>query len=363
MKNDQLNHGYLSHGVLAKVFRIIDFIGYRIFSKLTCKITGNKLLFINLGLIGDLILFRYVIEDFLRLDYAITILIQEKYLFLFDNIQGNDKIKLLTISNYKDKKFLSGFVKIYSVLKHNKEHFSASLHFRGYLGTGILSTYMSKVSDDIIAYGTSGFGFLVNKRVNWCENVHETTHVLDILRAIEPNYSTIRLDIFNNYLVNTGTVLNKLKLSNKDFVVIHATSQDAKKNIPPDILRYTIDYFIKNTNLNLVFVGAKHEIEYCRDCVIQPQNERIFFTNGLINFFEIFSLMNGAKFFVGIDSSIAHLVSSLDLPKIITWHSQNILSQWIPLGNNVYIIDNLDKNNVIIDKLKNLKLLVGYINA
>ena len=82
MKNDQLNHGYLSHGVLAKVFRIIDFIGYRIFSKLTCKITGNKLLFINLGLIGDLILFRYVIEDFLRLDYAITILIQEKYLFL-----------------------------------------------------------------------------------------------------------------------------------------------------------------------------------------------------------------------------------------------------------------------------------------
>jgi len=145
MTTDSLNSGYLSHGVLAKCYRIIDFFGNRLFKQKSLYIKGNKLLFINLGFIGDLILFRYVIENFLHTNYQITLVIQHKYSFVFDNIRSQPNLKFIYIKNYHEKKILRGFINLYSNIKRSKDRYSASLHFRGYLGTGVLSTYLARV--------------------------------------------------------------------------------------------------------------------------------------------------------------------------------------------------------------------------
>lgn len=355
MKYDKLNNGYLSHGILAKIYNVIDYLGYKFFPRKNLQIKDNNLLFINLGLIGDLILFRYAIENFLVLDYKITILIQAEYEFLFENLGLNDKLNIITISNYKDKQFFRGFFKIWHVLRKNKTVYDASLHFRGYLGTGILATYLAKVSRNLIGYGTSGFGFLLNKKIGWQVDCHETQHILNILQVIEPCYSQINLAIFDNYLLDCTLLINKY-LAGCAYVVIHATSQDSKKNIPVQLLSEAITYILDNTKLYIVFVGSASETSYIKENIILQDMARIIIANGQTDLFDVYCLMSKAQILIGIDSSIAHLSSGLLLPKIIVWHHQNILEQWQPLGENFHIIEDLSTSDIIVKKLKELNL-------
>lgn len=350
MKNsDELNRGYLSHNILFIFYLIVDFLGYKIFKNKPMRIKGNKLLFVNLGLIGDLILFRYTIENFLALDYCIDILIQEEYKFLFLDIKN---INIITISNYKDKKFLSGFYKICSALFKNNKKYSVSLHFRAYLGTGILSTFIMRTSNCYVGYGTSGFGFLLNKCIKWETDVHETVHLLNVLRVIQPNYNSLNVNVYDKLIY--GNIKKQFYLQNDAYVVIHATSQNSMKNIPKYILKSIITYILEQTNFNIVFVGSKTEIFYIQE--FSKLSNRIVISNGQIGFFDIKGLVYDSKFFIGIDSSIAHLLSSCKIPKIILWHYLNSKVQWKPLGDDYYFIDNvgLEKNENIYNQLVHL---------
>lgn len=363
-KLDKLNKGYLAHGILYKCYTIIDYLGYKFVRRqdIPAKLKNKRLLFINLGLIGDLILFRYVIDDFLKLNYAVDILIQKPYEFIFadliksstsanTNAKANinvSTVSVLTVSGYKDKKIIAGFFKIFNTLRQWRRQknykYAAACHFRGYLGTGILATYLSGIADCQIGYGTAGFGFLLNHKVEWQPLAHETVHLLDILRVIEPQYKAINLHAFDNKLetwVENVDVLVKYQLSKGEYVVIHATSQNNQKNIPPSILKYTVDYLLNNSLLTIIMVGAAgDEYKYVENCLLESVNKsRIVFTNGQIGLFAVRDLVKYAKFFVGIDSSIAHLASALKLPKIILWHRLNLLSQWHPLGDDFFIIE------------------------
>ncbi|MBP9741839.1 MAG: glycosyltransferase family 9 protein [Burkholderiales bacterium] len=388
---DELNNGYLSHGILYKFYRIIDYIGYKLIKRNPLKLSkvpNQRLLFINLGLIGDLVLFRYVINEFLKLDYTIDILIQKQYSFLFSDLPN---LNILKIANYKDKKILSGFLKIFRALKTQPHyHYAVACHFRGYLGTGILATFLARVAINQIGYATSGFGFLLNKCVKWQPYAHETTHLLDILRLIEPQYNYINLRVFDYCLVN-NEILNKYNLVNQKYIVIHPTSQNDKKNIPQHMLKYTIDYLLNNTDWIIVIVGTETERSYVemslqitqlvttkslidKNNKAEKLNSRLIFTNGQISLFDVRCMVSSAKFFIGVDSSIAHLVSSLKLPKIILWHSLNLLIQWRPLGDNFIIIEpnslthnsielvsNNDSNNASNNLIINKLIQIGII--
>ena len=350
MKNtDQLNQGYLSHNILYKFYSVIDFIGNKIFKKKEFKKTGNRLLFINLGLIGDLILFRYVIDDFLKLDYQVDILIQNEYKFLFQDLNN---INILTVQNYKDRKIISGFFKILNAIQGSNKKYDTCCHFRAYLGTGILSACLSRAAHNAIGYGTSGFGFLLNKKVDWIEDVHETQHLLKVLQVLEPQYDSINISAFAKLI--SKNILDKYSLLDRSYIVIHATSQNSLKNIPKDMLRSTIDFLLTTSSAPLVFVGVDNEIDYIRDCF--NENERIIISNGKISMFEVMGLASKAKLFIGIDSSIAHLSSPLKLPKVILWHQLNSFSQWAPLGDNFHIVFNDQFDDTIVDKLKSIKI-------
>jgi ADP-heptose:LPS heptosyltransferase len=352
MKNntDELNYGYLSHNILYKIYTIIDFVGKKLIKRKPLVLINNNLLFINLGLIGDLIIFRYVINNFLKLDYSIDILIQEEYKFLFADLH---QINILTVKQYKDKKIVSGFLKIFLALKRNNKKYAVSCHFRGYLGTGILSTFLSGVANNAIGYGTSGFGFLLNKQIIWQTNVHETVHIMDILQVLMPEYNSINLSVFDNLMSNKA--VEKYLLADKPYIVFHATSQNDKKNIPKSVLRATIEFLLANSRHQIIFVGLANEVNYIANCF--NKSERIIVTNGEIGMFEIMGLILHAKLFIGIDSSIAHLISSINTPKIILWHNLNSGIQWAPLGDNLHIIHKSMteySDNVIINKIASI---------
>lgn len=347
--NDGLNGGYLSHNILFKFYRIIDFIGYKIFRRRQFKKTGNRLLFINLGLIGDLILFRYVIDDFLKLDYQVDILIQNEYKFLFEDLYN---VNIITVKNYKDKKILLGFIKILSALINSKKKYDISCHFRGYLGTGIFSTFLSRVANNSIGYGTSGFGFLLNKRVEWLANTHETNHILSILQVLEPSYNSINVDVFD--VMGNNNLFNKFGLIKQQYIIIHPTSQNVQKNIPQAMLNCTLKYLLENSSLKVVFVGVINEISYVRECLDNIDLSRVIITNGEIGLFDVRFLVANAVLLIGIDSSIAHLSSALKLPKIILWHRLNSFTQWKPLGDNFIIINEWSNDLALVNAVRQL---------
>lgn len=338
--SDELNYGYISHNSLVYSFyRIVDFCGYHLFRPKPISSKVRSLLFINLGLIGDLIIFRYVINDFLLLDYQVSILIRDEYKFLFSDLKN---IKILTLRDYQEKKILSGLYKIVARLRGERQKYDVSLHFRGYLGTGILSTYIAGVAKYQIGYTTSGFGFLLNHKLKWEIGVHESVHLLNLLQLIYPKYNTINLNCYINYLAATPILQDKYNLSDKKYILFHATSQNPAKNIPQHILKYTVNYLLTHTTESIVFVGVANEESYIRQSLQCISNQYMYRFKFIFNesFFNVYSQIAGAKLFIGVDSSLAHMSSSLDIPKIIFWHRLNLQSQWQPLGNNFYILNN-----------------------
>lgn len=362
--SDELNYGYISHNYLVYTFyRLVDFCGYRLFRPKPIIADPKYLLFINLGLIGDLILFRYVINDFLQFNYTISILIRDEYKFLFADLRN---IEIMTLKNYKEKQIFKGLYKIISRLKQEKKRYDISLHFRGYLGSGILSTYISGVAKYLVGYKTSGFGFLLSHSLNWEVGVHESIHILNVLQVILPVYSTINLNCYNNYLLPEKLFLDKFDLQNKKYVLIHATSQNPAKNIPLPVLKYTINYLLTNFLDPIVFVGVIGEEYYIRECISESLLKyetrfRFVFSE---TFFNVYNLIARAKLFIGIDSSLAHISGSLNLPKIIFWHTLNIYSQWRPLGTNFYILNNepyladID-DDIIVQKIASQEIYNG----
>ncbi len=347
--NDELNYGYLSHNILYKLYRIIDFIGYRVIRRKPFINTGNRLLFINLGLIGDLILFRYTIGDFLKFDYKVDILIQNEYRFLFKDLYN---VNIITVQNYKDRKIVSGFFKILNALKSFKNKYDTCCHFRAYLGTGILSACLSRVATNYIGYGTSGFGFLLNKRVEWLANTHETNHILSILQVLEPSYNSINVDVFD--VMGNNNLFNKFGLIKQQYIIIHPTSQNVQKNIPQAMLNCTLKYLLENSSLKVVFVGVINEISYVRECLDNIDLSRVIITNGEIGLFDVRFLVANAVLLIGIDSSIAHLSSALKLPKIILWHRLNSFTQWKPLGDNFIIINEWSNDLALVNAVRQL---------
>lgn len=344
--NDTPMNGYLSKGILGKFYRVIDKIGYTFFNQNSdTMLPGKRLLFINLGLIGDLILFRYVIEDFLELGYEVDILIQDEYKFIFST---SSKVNILTVANYKDKKILTGFYKLVSALWKNNKKYDISYHFRGYLGTGILSTRITKSSQYSIGFATSGFGFLLTKVVPWRLGVHETEHLLDILRTTNIAYNSVNLNVFN-MIEHNQNLVSGLSLTPREYVVIHATSQDHRKNIPKPTLHALINYLYQTTRaLKVVFVGALNEINYITNEFPTGFNSYVI-TNGKISFYDLRYLIKNSKCFIGIDSSIAHLIANIEVPKILLWHGLNSLVQWHPLGENLTVIkDNNEITNLLM---------------
>lgn len=347
---DELNYGYLSHNKLVYTFyRFVDFLGYRLFKREPISINARRLLFINLGLIGDLIIFRYVIDAFLRLPYNITLLIRDEYKFLFANLSSN--VKVITVKGYKEKKFLSGLIKIRRCLRQTRQEYDIALHFRGYLGNGILSTYLARVAKYQVGYPTSGFGFLLNHKLDWKVGQHESQHLMNLLHIIQPNYKLIALSCYTNYI--TRSVLKRHKLDEKSYVIIHATSQNAAKNIPVSVLKATIDYFLNHAGLYVVFVGVKGEDTYVKECLNDLRTKhlprvKLIFTE---SFFHVYSLIAYAKLFIGVDSSLAHISSGLSLPKIIYWHKLNLFNQWHPLGSNFYVLNNVEEGAMVNDTI------------
>lgn len=359
-KKDELNHGYLSHNkIVCTFYRIIDYIGYKLFHRQAPIIKVDSLLFINLGLIGDLILFRYVIQDFLHRDYKIDILVREEYKFLFADVHS---VNLVGIKNYDEKKFLSSFIKIIRVLKNQSKRYNIACHFRAYLGTGIVATYIANIADRQIGYPTSGFGFLLSNVIEWKTGLHETKHYLQLLKVIDPQYNSINLNVFAKYQTVPRQILDKYKLLQNNYIVVHATSQNAAKNIPPNVLSATVNYLIAKRQI-VVFVGTIEEKSYISDNLNSVLDQKlVVYTYGDLSLFDVDNLIATAKLFIGIDSSIAHLASRHNLPKIVLWHRLNILTQWQPLGLNYYIIKVEGKsspldNNIVVEQIEQLNIL------
>lgn len=346
-----MRNGYHSERYGFMILQVIDAIGYTFFKK---NVINNfqkphRLLLLNLGDIGDLIIFRYVIANLLNYSYEITLVINDKYRFLFNDLK---KINIIGISKYQDRRFIKISIKLWYLLKNNfnKYYFDIACHFRSYLGTGILPTHLSKVARYQIGFGTAGFGFLLDHVIKWEEGIHESQQYLKLINLFHNGYNYIDFKVFS--FLNNKFACNTLNINSKNYIVIHATSMDNRKNIYKNILQDVIN--IVKLKTKIIFTGLPNEINYLKDNEIY-EDSNIIFSHGKIDFLNLRNLIKDAKFFIGIDSSIAHLIADINICKFIFWHNVNDVRQWRPLGINYQIIkmDSYNKEN-FAKKINNL---------
>jgi len=172
-----------------------------------------------------------------------------------------------------------------------------------------------------IGFNTEGRGFLLTKRILYVKNRHEIECFLDVLKAdgisardnhlenwISPKSEEKIQDIMSNY-----------DLSEKQKVLIHATSGNINKQWAIENFAKVIEYLSNEKNTRVFFTGtAKDSDVYDKILNLintELQNKPINLC-GELSIQDSTALINKMDFVVGCDSGTLHIAASLNIPVI-----------------------------------------------
>lgn len=140
------------------------------------------------------------------------------------------------------------------------------------------------------------------------------------------------------------------------YVVVHTTSNERSRNWNDQGWNSLAKYVIENTNLNIVEIGFNNTINF--------SNDRYINMTGYLKFNDIYSLIDQSIWFIGIDSSFAHIANSLEKKSVIILGNYRGFKNYMPYSG--YFSNNEFKtlfrfdgelNNLTFSNLKPFLLL------
>ena len=195
-----------------------------------------------------------------------------------------------------------------------------------------------------IGFNTEGRGFLLTKRILYVKNRHEIECFLDVLKAdgisardnhlenwISPKSEEKIQDIMSNY-----------DLSEKQKVLIHATSGNINKQWSIENFAKVIEYLSNEKNTRVFFTGtAKDSDVYDKILNLintELQNKPINLC-GELSIQDSTALINKMDFVVGCDSGTLHIAASLNVPVIGIYGPMNPKkwSAWGEIHRPIYL--------------------------
>ncbi len=350
MFNKQLNNGYLyQNKKILKLIKLIDFIGYSLFNfsrKLSnCDLNGKKILVCNLAHLGDIVMSLRFIEVlksefkdikiyFLCGSWSKEFLVNHPYIdgvIIYDDfLMNRNKIS-------KVKKFfiwIKSFVK--ALYKIRKERFDISFELRAYLSTGHFLTFLGGI-DERVGYKTGGFGFLLTKTEKWIEGEHEIEHYLRLLKDfLKEDYHKYLSYPNVDYMIEESKI--RFKVNSEKYIVINIFSGEVRKKLDNyELWRKIIEYCSKKYDVYLT--GTKDNYDILEDNIISKiKSDKVYNIAGKTNLNELINLLKNAELVITVETSIMHIVSSLNIPQIVIFHGYNDFNQFKVFGKNDFII-------------------------
>lgn len=172
-----------------------------------------------------------------------------------------------------------------------------------------------------IGFDTENRGFLLTKKVPYLKNSHEIECFLDVLKADG-------VFVSDNYLENwispkseekIQEILNNYDFSDRQKVLIHATSGNINKQWPIENFAKIIEYLSNKKNIQVFFTGTNKDSKIYDEILslitTELKNKPINLC-GKLSIQDSTALINKMDFVIGSDSGTLHIAASLNIPVV-----------------------------------------------
>lgn len=196
----------------------------------------------------------------------------------------------------------------------------------------------------VAGFGNRGHGYLLDKKLNLCPDLHEVeqkVHALAQLGLQVPQKEHIKLQIYLEEKVEDK--IRKLLSSSgidagKTVCVIHPGCGQRARLWTNEGWARVADFLVKQS-VQVIFTGGKNEKSLIQDIknFLGPKNHCLDLS-GALSLKELMALIKLANFFMGLESAPSHMAAAVGTPVISLYSGTTRTNQWKPWGGRVFVI-------------------------
>ena len=297
------------------LFAIITFVCLKQFFRKK-KSTSNRVLFINTGLLGDVIISSLILKNEAKLNNVsstIYILFDKRFAGLFKEYNGNINLLFLNSNKYR----LNLFYRISFLRELRKLDLEKSINI----------SFCRRTFDDeitLLSGSHNSIGFVNAPKIpklfsdhidsNYSEIIKPPTgnHYLDIVYLLErlgiksPYHETLMLN-----LKNIPSDFHKNLKTNKKVISLAPQTSRSIKDWNYENFVELVGQIIEKFNAIVILLGDKKN-----DTYIIKSNSNIIDLKGATTLEEAASIIAISDLFIGNDSGLFHLAKTNGIPRI-----------------------------------------------
>ncbi len=225
--------------------------------------------------------------------------------------------------------------------KIREERYDLAIDLRSYFGNSVPLLYISGVRY-IVGYGTGGFGFLLDREVQYRAGRHEVIHITDLIKSVGVDVIDEEARPIYEIPVPAAQQAERLLRSKgmgpeEPFIAIHPGTADKKKewNIPG---WQTVIACLKERHAKVVFCGGPDDTNTIKSILSGVTGDGAIDLSGTLPIEVLGAVFKRASLVIGLDSFPAHLAAAVRTPVLVLWSGINDAAQWRPYGTNVRIV-------------------------
>ena len=307
---------YINNSIAFILFSILNLL----FRRNTKK--SNKILFINTGQIGDLIVSSVIFtnEKLLTKKYKVSLLIRERYLELYDDYKGDITIIPWNYSKYKYNLFY-------------RRSFLRFLHKQGF-DLCVNVTAARGITNDEIAL-LSGAGNVMCLNNNWkyltklfgkrMDSYYDKILSFDTINEPERNKRLLeyilgeQVSPFTSIFLSASTKTNAFRkiTENKsqtsdrlNIIAIAPFSDELIKNWPIEHYKELVSQIVNEENVIIIALGTILQREKIQS-IVAINDRKIINMAGRLSLLESSAVIANADLFIGNDSGLTHIAKAL----------------------------------------------------
>ena len=339
---------YIRNIIAVIVFQILKLR----FSLLQVKNTDTKnVLFVNLGLLGDVVMSTILFTNECRLnkDYKITFILDEKYVALFTNYHGEITIKFINVTKYKRS------------ITYRLELLNKLFHER-FIKVFNLSFGRLAIDDEIsLISGLNGqtYAFVRNKNlkrlfVSLFENSYshifvrfegsDIVNFAEIIKFISEKPAVV--DFSTKIFLHEEDILTKFELEKNNYFVIAPYARVNVKNWPFANYLKICAKLNHISGIKCLFVGDK-------DFSSNDLDNGIINLMGKTGLVEVCNLIKESSFFIGNDSGLLHIAIA---------RTKNVMVLLVeePMEGFTHILKATQQSTFILNVI--VLIVIGYVS-
>jgi len=200
-----------------------------------------------------------------------------------------------------------------------------------YYPTSHWITYLAKIPLRV-GFQSGGGAPLLTHNVLWSYKSRSLAYdFLDLLHAIGIQASSLKSSL-PPFSQKTTLQLQKKHAFNKPYILLHPYAGNPLKHAK-DSLWQELAQHLKTSHYTLIFTGGSLEERKKIEALKLPFTKNLA---AILSFNELQALVSQAKALICVDTMIAHLAATYDIPSVVLYTSLSDPNLWKPLSSKTF---------------------------